>query len=99
MTAGPAAPSASRHASLGALGGGFCGWWQCGVFPAAARCGAPPIPLPTRPRLFSQLQHYGTLRGADEITDHGAEYVVITQTIPTTMFQHRDNGSCARKAA
>ena len=47
--------------------------------PAAARCGAPPIPLPTRPRLFSQLQHYGTLRGADAITDHGAENDVIAQ--------------------
>ena len=99
MTAGPGALSVPRHASLGALGGAFCGWWQCGAFPAAARCGAPPIPLSTRPRLCSQLQHYGTLRGADEITDHGAEYVVITQRIPTTIFQYCDNGSCARKAA
>ena len=26
------------------------------------------------------------IRGADAITDHGAEYVVITQRIPTTIF-------------
>merc|ERR1712205_66768 len=34
----------------------------------------------------SQLQHYGTLRGADVITDHGAEYVVIVQRIPTSII-------------
>ena len=39
-----------------------------------------------RPRLFDQLQHFGTLRGADAITDHGAENVVIAQRIPTTIF-------------
>ena len=39
-----------------------------------------------RKRLCDQLQHFGTLRGADAITDHGAEYVVIAQRIPTTIF-------------
>ena len=45
--------------------------WRHGTCSAAARCGAPPRPLSTRPRLCDQLQHSGTLRGADVITDHG----------------------------
>ena len=54
--------------------------------PAAARCGAPPLPLSTRPRLCDQLQHLGTLRGADVITDHGAVHVVIVQRIPASIL-------------
>ena len=32
--------------------------------------------------MCDQLQHSGTLRGADVITDHGAEHVAIVQRIP-----------------
>ena len=60
--------------------------WRHGTSSAAARCGAPPIPLSTRPRLCDQLQHSGTLRGADVITDHGAEHVVIVERIPASLI-------------
>ena len=74
-----------RFKSYGAIGGAFCVGWRRGSLSAAARCGAPPIPLSTRPRQCDQLQHSGTLRGADVITDHGAEHVVIAQRLPTSI--------------
>ena len=36
--------------------------------------------------MCEKLQRYFTLRGADAITDHGAENVVIAQRIPTMIF-------------
>ena len=60
--------------------------WRHGTSSAAARCGMPPIPFLTRPRPCDQLQHSGTLRGADVITDHGAEHVAIVQRIPASII-------------
>ena len=37
-------------------------------------------------RMFEQLQRYFTLRGADAITDHGAENVDTVQRTSTEIF-------------
>jgi hypothetical protein len=43
----------------------------------------------TRPRQCVQLQHSGTLSGADVITDHGAEHAAFVQRIPALIIPQK----------
>ena len=75
----------SRHASLGALGGAFCGWWQRGAFPLRPGVARHQSRSRRDRGSVASFSINGTLRGADVITDHGAEYVVLAQGLPASL--------------
>merc|ERR1712078_279718 len=59
--------------------GAFCGWWQRGAIPLRPGVARHQSRSRRDRGSVASFSINGTLRGADVITDHGAEYVVLAQ--------------------